>query len=564
MWGKVSFHRSRKPVIVTPELVKESSVDNVCQSSGSGARTAEKLPKGLPFVPQYSSDSTFSANRSDSGHRVTSSIYSRDTFDHSRQRSVTWDHQNDGRFYQDPETASEILSVEISPPDSPMSIGRTYHSRGSSRVSSLEFESNQTSNGEHNITKLASHLPIPRKRARSAQPDNRPSTQGLSGQNRTARWDGFSDAPTTSHSDKFAPNLSTDISFGSQHTGSSNASRWIKGPGHSKEQNTEGRQRSPSKNDNPFSLAVREPWKGPSGRSAMINPIQEKPRERSSSRVHQSKNNDHNNRSKESDRASPDYSYLGFAPSVVTTITGGADNTLGPDRRQPSKSRQQPSIAKKPITSISATSDVPPRIEIPGSTLEATLAELKLSTGDQAHAPVSRFSATTCATTESDSPTPSRRESVDAASQSTENAPSIMSRKRPIPSAMAPGKKPTRKPTPSQADNGKDLPPCPPEQQAQNRIEMLEARRDTLARRRANINTIIHELTQVIQPSSIAYDIAARDEVKKTVTSLNNELADIKREEHEIGMKLFRLWKKRDEQDLYGGDSGLWVKRVTS
>lgn len=93
---------------------------------------------------------------------------------------------------------------------------------------------------------------------------------------------------------------------------------------------------------------------------------------------------------------------------------------------------------------------------------------------------------------------------------------------------------------------------------------MLEARRDNLARRRANINTIIHELTQVIQPSSIAYDMAARDEVKKTVASLNNELADIRREEHEIGMKLFRLWKKRDEKNLYGGDSGLWVKRVTS
>ncbi|GFF42543.1 hypothetical protein IFM46972_06907 [Aspergillus udagawae] len=564
MWGKVSFHRSRKPVIETPKLVKKSSVDNACQSSGSGARTGEKLPKGLPFIPQYSSDSTSSANRSELGRRVTSSIYSRDTFDHSRQRSVTWDHQNDGRFYQDPETTSENLSVEISPPDSPLSIGRAYHSRGSSRVSSLEIETNQTSNGENNITKFASHLPVPRKRAGSGQPDNRPSTQGLSSQNRTTRWDDFSGAPTTSHSDKFAPNHSTDISFGSQHTGSSNASRWIKGHGHSREEDTEGRQRSSSKNDNPFSLAVREPWKGPCGRSPMINPIQEKPRERSSSRVQQSKNNDRNDRSKENDPASPDYSYLGFVPSVVTTITGGADNTLGPDKRQPSKSRQQPSIAKKPIPSFSAASDAPPRIEIPGPTLEATLAELKLSTGDQAHAPVSRFSATTCATTESDSPTPSRRESVDAASQSTENAPSIMSRKRPIPSAAAPGKKPTRKPTPSQADNGKDLPPCPPEQQAQNRIEMLEARRDNLARRRANINTIIHELTQVIQPSSIAYDMAARDEVKKTVSSLNNELADIKREEHEIGMKLFRLWKKRDEQDLYGGNSGLWVKRVTS
>lgn len=485
---------------------------------------------------RYPSDSAFSAHQPESG-RVTSSIYSRDTFDPSRPRSVTWDHQNEGSFHRDPEAASVNLSVEISPPDSPVSIGHACHSRGSSRVSSLEIESNQRSNKEHSFTKFASHLPVLRKRAGSAQPDDRLSTQGLSSQNR-------------------------NISFESQHSGSRNASRWIKDIAHSKGQDTEGRQRSPSKNDNPFSLAVREPWKGLSGRSPMVNPIQEKPRERSSSRVSLSKNNDRNDQSKEGDRVSPDYASLGFVPSVVTTITGGADNTSGPDKRQPRKARQQPSIAKKPISPVSTTSDVPPRVEIPGPTLEATLAELNLSTGDKAHEPVSRFSVTTCATTESCSPAPSRRESVDAASQSTDNAPSIMSRKRPIPSAATPGK-PTRKPTPSQADNSKDLPQCPPEQQAQNRIEMLEARRDTLARRRANINTIIHELTQVIQPSSVAYDMAARDEVKKTVACLNNELADIKREEHEIGMKLFRAWKKRDEQDMYGGETGLWVKRVT-
>lgn len=93
---------------------------------------------------------------------------------------------------------------------------------------------------------------------------------------------------------------------------------------------------------------------------------------------------------------------------------------------------------------------------------------------------------------------------------------------------------------------------------------MLEARRDGLARRKANIDTIIHELTQVIQPSPIAYDMAAREEVKKTVASLNNELAEIKREEHEIGVKLLRAWKKRDDHDYYGGSTGLWVKRVTS
>jgi hypothetical protein len=137
-----------------------------------------------------------------------------------------------------------------------------------------------------------------------------------------------------------------------------------------------------------------------------------------------------------------------------------------------------------------------------------------------------------------------------------------MSRKRPVPSAVAPVKKPSRKPTPSEATN--DLLQCPPEQQAQNRIEILEARKDYLTRRKRSINTMIYELTQVIQPSPIAYDLAAREEVKKTVASLNNELADINKEEHEIGMKLFRARRKRDEQGFYGGSSGLWVKRVTS
>jgi hypothetical protein len=99
---------------------------------------------------------------------------------------------------------------------------------------------------------------------------------------------------------------------------------------------------------------------------------------------------------------------------------------------------------------------------------------------------------------------------------------------------------------------------------AEGRIEMLEAKRSDLLRRRTNINTIIHELTQVIQPSSVAYDMAARDEVKKTVASLNNELAEIKREEHEIGLKLLRAWKKREEEDFYGQSTSFWVKRVTS
>lgn len=131
------------------------------------------------------------------------------------------------------------------------------------------------------------------------------------------------------------------------------------------------------------------------------------------------------------------------------------------------------------------------------------------------------------------------------------------------------GKSIKRKPTPSQvsmatAETTKELPQCPPEMEAQNRVDALQAKLDGLSRRRGNICTIIHELTQVVQPSSIAYDMATRDEVKKTVTSLNNELDDIKKEEHDLGLKLLRAWKKQDEQDIYHESSGLWVKRVTS
>ena len=86
---------------------------------------------------------------------------------------------------------------------------------------------------------------------------------------------------------------------------------------------------------------------------------------------------------------------------------------------------------------------------------------------------------------------------------------------------------------------------------------------DDLARRKKNIGTIMRELTQVIQPSPIAYDMAARAEVKKTVASLNKELADIGQEEHEVGLKLHRAQKKRDKENIYE-PTGLWVRRITS
>lgn len=282
----------------------------------------------------------------------------------------------------------------------------------------------------------------------------------------------------------------------------------------------------------------------------MMNPLQEKQRGRASSRADLEKEN-----------LAPTVPAAGFRPTVVTTITAGESVTPTQEKRSASKNKIEPRPSPPPSQDNNRTT--PPRVDLPESTMHSALADLHLE-----EQPPSRFSSTTYETTEPGSATDSPRDSVVIENQSTENLNSIMSRKRPvIPSGMIAGKKPTRKPTPSQASKeltSKPLPDCPPEKQAESRIEALEARREALARRMGNIDTIIHELTQVIQPSSIAYDIAVRDEVKRTVSSLNNELADIKREDHEIGLTLFRAYKKRDDNGAYGSSTSFWVKRVTS
>lgn len=158
-----------------------------------------------------------------------------------------------------------------------------------------------------------------------------------------------------------------------------------------------------------------------------------------------------------------------------------------------------------------------------------------------------------------------------------------MDRRRPIAPAGLPTSKkpvvnkldvnkPVRKPTPSQvAEQVKNLSvqaaPAVPEEpkDAQGRIEAMEARRNELSQRRFNLETVIAELMKVFQPGSIvAYDSAAKAEVQRSVKSMENEIADIKMEEHDLGMKITRAWRRLDERENAGDGNNLWVKRVTS
>lgn len=239
---------------------------------------------------------------------------------------------------------------------------------------------------------------------------------------------------------------------------------------------------------------------------------------------------------------------LGFVPTVVTTITAGSPKPL-PER---------------PATEHAYKA---PLREISNNNLDAAIDDMVRSAQPPSRSGPPNTAGAMDTGSVTASPDDSPRTSLNLGTKSTEDLPgSIMSRRRPVPISMPTSKKPVRKPIPSvaaqeptlatQSDDGpKDT---------LGRIEAFEARRDELAKRRFNLETVIHELTRVIQPGSIAYDLAAKAEVKRSVQSIENEIAEIKREEHELGLKVTRAWRRLDERENHGDGSNLWVKRVTS
>ena len=188
--------------------------------------------------------------------------------------------------------------------------------------------------------------------------------------------------------------------------------------------------------------------------------------------------------------------------------------------------------------------------------------------------PPCRFSSTTYTATDYDSPatTPELGSSSPVVTRTSTTPNSILNRKRPVPPAGIPNPKVTaRKPTPSELGRSKQtpegkrksLPKSPPEVEATSRISSLQAKLDDLHQRRKNLQTVIHELTNVVQPSSIAYDVASRQEMKRTVEHLSRELAEVVKDEHDTGLRLHRALKRDDEFAAYEPTS-IWIRRVTS
>jgi len=54
-----------------------------------------------------------------------------------------------------------------------------------------------------------------------------------------------------------------------------------------------------------------------------------------------------------------------------------------------------------------------------------------------------------------------------------------------------------------------------------------------------------------------------REEEKRKVEGLREEEAEVRRSEHELGLRLHRAWKRRDRDEANFEPTSIWVRRVT-
>lgn len=372
---------------------------------------------------------------------------------------------------------------------------------------------------ERNGSRTSAHAPLSQPQAPPSPPamsQPAPKTVEFTAKlKKPTRWDAFSGEPSdTGKASQVNPRDSTFHKSGSH---ASNLLNW-------------GREQLQSRKLAQARSRISSSSKGET-------PAPPETRGRPSSRVFLSEEHS-GNRSGTTDVNPPVNPTLGFVPTVVTTITAG----------------EPKSFPQRPATEHAYNCN---RQEQPDNNFDTAI-DTMLRPGQ----PVSRAGAPARPQDSLNEP----RDSLNLGSKSTEDLQSLMSRRRPVPVHIPASKKPVRKPTPSEAVQEPtvtqpvidDRP-----KNAQSRIASLEARRDELWRRRLNLETVIQELDRVIQPTSVA-DLATKSEVNKSIKSIENEIAEIKREEHELGMKVTRAYRRLDEKENNGDGSNLWVKRVTS
>ncbi|KAI9734681.1 MAG: hypothetical protein M1834_002283 [Cirrosporium novae-zelandiae] len=623
MWKRLNhFGRSREHSIGNPTLIKaaldEDTLASIPGIKSSSTTSITSIISGgkknnyseglqpLPPLP-FSMAPPDNDQRPDSFAPTVSSIYS--------QPSPGLKQEDEFRSLSTHVPSS--IYTDISPPDSPP-LPDDFQDYTGGDVSPIDHTPQPLSLEKVHESRYRSHIPVIRRSPRGSETlreaaihvslnhdddssTSKPTTQKLT----FTRWDAYSGEPTTSETGKPAQVKPGDVSFDSSTYKAGSAGHFddarSKNPSHGS--SVAKRKAKPNRSSPGEQIATKEPWALQSGRSAIVDPVPENPYSKPfiiPSRYESKKTLEPMSldsriavRTSIDVRNDPRTSHLYnsslniipdcFERSTAPTAINGARNPNSSALAYPSPaaSRAGSSPAASIVSDRFKDKPLPPPKEEeknngkgkPDNFFEATTDILldgfeKLSMSEQA---VSRFSSTTYATTTYESPpTTPKASSTPPPSSSSPKTP-ILQRKRPIRSANAnvntSNTVPSRKPITSDVSETSTIATSilysPPKPTIQDRIVKMENELNSLSKRRQNLNTVIHELTVVVQPSSLAYDLAAREEVKKTVTSLERELAEVQREEHDIGLKLHRAYKRRDQDDIYEPTT-LWVRRVAS
>ncbi|KAF2852976.1 hypothetical protein T440DRAFT_487967 [Plenodomus tracheiphilus IPT5] len=167
----------------------------------------------------------------------------------------------------------------------------------------------------------------------------------------------------------------------------------------------------------------------------------------------------------------------------------------------------------------------------------------------------------------------SRRRPVPQADRVSTSAANTTPLRNPSPPPTMPGTAKIRSPTafspvsPSAlstfSNTTKALPQPPTTLSASDHIGLLESQLEDLRIRRTNVYRLLSDLNNAAPPNPLITDFKRARVVEARKRGFEDELSEIKREEHDVGLKLHRAWKKREREDP-GAGSALWVRRVTS
>jgi hypothetical protein len=110
----------------------------------------------------------------------------------------------------------------------------------------------------------------------------------------------------------------------------------------------------------------------------------------------------------------------------------------------------------------------------------------------------------------------------------------------------------------------KALPHPPSALSAIDHIAYLESQQEDLRIRRNNVYRLLKDLNNAAPTNPLVTDFKKARVAEERKKAFQEELDEIRAEEHDVGLKLHRAWKKREREDPNSNGSALWVRRVTS